>query len=317
MKTIPHLTLLTILTLACTLLGTAQGSDARLAILPMTSNGVDTVTLGTTESILRTEITKLSAMDVVSGRRTREALGEERCAEVECAAAVGRTLRATRVLGCQLSALGEKIIVQYFLVDPATGKQLLIDQATAASAGDLEVLMKRVAKSVIKLEPVGKTAEVGQVLESEAVEPNRRAARKNFGFAFGYLYPQSGYNNADKKFVLDTRFDYEIDDYAFGMLVGIRDGFGMGLYGSYLTSRTDLCPYVGGGLGFHWVDHTSNYDPVTHQDISGRGDGFELSLNGGIRVLHTYSFQMIFNLEYIATLNDYNDRAIVFTLGIL
>ena len=76
MKTIRHLTLLTILTLACTLLGFAQGSDARLAILPMTSNGVDTVTLGTTESILRTEITKLSAMDVVSGRRTREALGE-------------------------------------------------------------------------------------------------------------------------------------------------------------------------------------------------------------------------------------------------
>jgi hypothetical protein len=36
-----------------------------------------------------------------------------------------------------------------------------------------------------------------------------------------------------------------------------------------------------------------------------------------MRVLHTYNFQLLFNLEYIRTLNDYNDGAIVFTIGIL
>ena len=48
-----------------------------------------------------------------------------------------------------------------------------------------------------------------------------------------------------------------------------------------------------------------------------RSDGIELSANTGIRVLHTYNFQMIFNLEFIYTMNDYNDRAVVFTIGIL
>jgi hypothetical protein len=303
--------------LTCAALASGQDRSGRLVILPLSANGVDDVTIETASSLLRTEIGKLSSMDVVSGRRTTEAVGQTPCTEAECALAVGKSLQATQVLGCRLSALGEKIIVQYFLVDVPAGKQVLIDQATATGAEDLDVLMKRIAKSVIEREPVSKGAEVGQILASEAVEPPRRETRKNFGFAFGYLYPQGGYDNGDRSFMVDTRFDYEIEDYAVGMLVGIRKGFAMGLYGSYLTSRTDICPYVGGGLGFHWVDHASIYDPVARRNTEGRGDGFELSANAGVRVLHTYSFQMIFNLELLYTMNDFNDRAIVFTLGIL
>jgi hypothetical protein len=303
--------------LCCAALASAQDRSARLAILPLSSNGVDAVTIETATTLLRTEIGKLSSMDVVSGRRTQEAVGETPCTEAECALAIGRSLQATQVLGCRLSALGEKIIVQYFLVDVPSGSQVLIDQATASGAEDLDVLMKRLAKSVIEREPVSKNAEVGQILASETVEPARRATRKNFGFGFGYLYPQTGYDHADRTFIVDTRFDYEIDDYAVGLLVGIRKGFAAGLYGSYLTCRTDICPYVGGGFGFHWIDHSSIYDRLTGRNVEGRGDGFELSANAGLRVLHTYSFQMIFNLELLYTMNDFNDRAIVFTLGIL
>lgn len=298
----------------------APGQDrgsARIVILPLSGNGIDPVTIETTESILRTEIGKQSSMDIVSGKKTKEALGDTPCSESECAIGVGQTLGATQVLGCRLSALGEKIIVQYFLVDVPARKQILIDQATAAGAEDLDVLMKRLAKSVVDLAPISKSAEVGQILATEATEPQRRATRKNFGFSFGYLYPQHGYDNGDRSFIVDSRFDYEIDDYAVGMLVGIRKGFAMNLYGSYLLSRQDLCPYFGGGLGFHWVSHqsTPTYFNTPTKDL--RGDGFELSASTGIRLLHTYSFQMIFNLEFIYTLNDYDDRAVVFTIGIL
>ena len=33
--------------------------------------------------------------------------------------------------------------------------------------------------------------------------------------------------------------------------------------------------------------------------------------------MHTYDFQMVFNVEYIYTVNFYDDQAIVFTIGIL
>jgi hypothetical protein len=292
-------------------------SSSRIVILPLSSNGVDAVTLESAESILRTEIGKLSSMDIVSGRRTREAVGEAPCTESECAVAIGRELGAAQVLGCRLSALGEKIIVQYFLVDAGSGRQILIDQATVSGAEDLDVLMKRLARSVIDTEPIAKNAQVGEILSSETGEPARRATRKNFGFSFGYLYPQNGYDNSDHMFIVDARFDYEIEDYAVGMLVGIRDGFAANLYASALLSREDICPYVGGGFGFHWVGHDDRYDPVLNRTVSERSDGFELSANAGLRVLHTYNFQMIFNLEYLYTFNGYDDRAIVFTIGIL
>jgi hypothetical protein len=315
MKTL--LAALAALLLASCFAAAQQRGAARIVILPLTNNGIDAVTIETAESILRTEIGKLSSMDIVSGRKTAEAVGGTPCAESECAVQIGRSLDATQVLGCRLSALGDKIIAQYFLVDVPSGKQILIDQATATSAEDLDVLMKRLARSVIELEPISKNAEVGQILESETAEPARRATRKNFGFSFGYLYPQSGYDHSDRVFIVDTRFDYEIQDYALGMLVGIRDGFATNLYASYLASRADICPYIGGGLGFHWVSHNNLFDPVTHQEVSSRGDGVEISAIGGLRILHTYSFQMIFNLEYIYTMNGYDDQAIVFTIGIL
>jgi hypothetical protein len=302
-----------------------ESSPSRIAILPLSSNGVDSVSIQTSESILRTEIGKLSPMDIVSVKRTREALEGIPCNESECALEIGKKLGASQVLGCQLSALGEKIVVQYFLVDVATGREVLIDQVTAANVEDLEVLMKRVAKSVVERAPIDKNVEVGKILVSESREPLRRASRKNFGISFGYLYPQRGYDNSDRSFVADARFDYELQEYAVGMLFGVRKGFAMNIYGAYLLSKTDLCPYVGAAFGFHWVSHNDwaiYYNPYSPNiyDVSQkdkRSDGFELTGNAGIRVLHTYNFQLIFNLEYIYTLNDFDDGAIVFTIGIL
>ncbi len=105
------------------------------------------------------------------------------------------------------------------------------------------------------------------------------------------------------------------------MLFGIRDGFAMNVYGDYLFSKTDICPYLGGAFGFHWITHSqNNYVAVTQpgqaEYSSKDSDGFELTFNTGLRVLHTYNFQILLNLEYIMTFNDYNDKAIVFTIGI-
>jgi hypothetical protein len=290
---------------------------SRIAILPLHANGIDSVYIQTAESILRTEIGKLSTMDIVSQKRTRDALEGTVCIENECALEIGKKLNASQVLGCKLSALGEKIIVQYFLVDVSTNKEILIDQVTASNVEDLEMLMKRIAKSVVDREPVEKSAEVGNIYSTETNEPLSRASRKNGGLSFGYLYPQNGYDNSDRSFIVDGRFDYEIEDWAVGMLIGIRKGFAMNLYGSYLFSKKDLCPYLGGAIGFHWVSHEKYYGMYSPNQSDRKSDGFELIGHAGIRMLHTYNFQLIFQLEYLVTLNDYDDRAIAFTIGIL
>lgn len=286
------------------------GSPSRILILPLRSNGVDSISTETAQSILRTEIGKISTMDIISEARTKEALQGAPCSEQDCAIDIGKKLGASQVVGCQLSALGEKVVVQYFLIEVDSGRRRLIDQFTAATTGDLDMVMKRLARSVVSGQPIEKTVEVGTVMPEEGTEPLRRSTNKNVGFSFGYLYPQAGYDNNERSFVVDARFDYELQDYAAGLMIGIHHGFAMNLYGSFLMSRSDFCPYLGGAFGFHWVAHDNTRDDK-------KGDGFELTAHTGIRVLHTYNFQMIFDLSFIATLNDYNDRAIVFTLGIL
>ena len=290
----------------------AQDSlKTKIALLPFQYNGIDPISIHTAESILNLEINKLRKLEVIPEFRTKEIVSQIDFTNDEQAVNVGKQLGANVVLMCNLAALGEKVIVQYSLLEVSSGRKLLVDQITALNVEDLEVVMKRVAKSVVEQESSKKVAEVGNIGESESIEPLRRTSNKNFGISFGYLYPQNGYDDGDRALTFDARFDYELEEYAVGTLVGIRKGFGTYLYGSYLFSKSDFCPYLGGGLGFHWVSHDS------YNNGNNRGDGFEFSAHTGLRIFRTYNFQILINLEYNVTLNDFHDNAIIFTIGIL
>ena len=299
----------------------AQESKS-LLILPFDANGIDPVYVQTAQSIFRVEIEKFNKINVVSEAKTEESLNGTDCFTTDCALEVGKRAGADQVAGCRLAALGEKIIVQYFLMDVSSGKPMLMDQISAVSVEDLEPVMKRVASNIVEVKSSENNVQVGNIVQEETTEPLRRQSRKNIGLSFGYLFPQDGYGNDKKSFTINLHLDYEMEDLAVGMLFGIRDGFAMNVYGDYLFSKTDICPYLGGAFGFHWITHSqNNYVAVTQPgqaDYSSKdSDGFELTFNTGLRVLHTYNFQVLLNLEYIMTFNDYNDKAIVFTIGIL
>jgi len=296
-------------------------TSGKIAILPFVSNGIDPVSVQTAESIFRMDLGKVSQKNIISEKKVQEAIGENECTEHECAKEIGEKLDADEVLLCKLNPLGEKIIIQYILVQKSTGKNILAEQATATSLEDLDAVMLRVALSVAKHTPFSANVEVGNVVDQETIEPKSRTSRFNFGVGFGYLFPTEGYDDDDKSFTFNLYFDYEIPDVAVGMMLGARNGVALALYGNYLFSRTDLCPYLGGGLGFHWISHSSpSYTSPTYTNSSGSEideDGIELGLGAGLRILHTYDIQLFINVEYIITFNDYNDKSIVLTIGIL
>lgn len=283
----------------------------KLVIVPINSIGIEPVYVQTAESILRMEINRISSYDIVSERRTREVMEEDFCDDAECAVEIGNALKADQVLLCNLNALGEKIIVQYSLIELPAGRRLVTDQTTALNVEDLEAVMKRVAVSVVTKQSFNKNVEVGSVVGKESVESLRRAARYNFGIGFGYLFPSYGYDNDKRSFTINAYLDYEVPDYAVGLMIGARNGFAINLYGNYLFTKTDVCPYLGASLGFHWVAHKDFF--LDDKE----GDGIGLGFVGGIRLFHTYTFQLFIQGEYIMTFNDFNDKAFVFTLGIL
>jgi hypothetical protein len=303
----------------------AQNSDDnKIVVLPFQSIGIDGDDLQVIESIFRVEISKLSSLDLISQKNTMEVFSDIDCYDSECAIQLGKKLGASKAVAVKLSALGEKIIAQYFLVDVPGNKELIVDQLTVTNIEELEVIMKRIAMSITNLKSFEESAEVGVITQAETEGSLRRISTRNFGLSFGYLYPQKGYDSDfEKSFVLDLRFDYEMEEMAVGMLLGIHRGFTANIYSSYLFSKGDICPYLGGGLGFHWVLHDSysryNYGMDNNINSSDElhGDGFEIALNGGVRLFHTYNFQIIINLEYSFTFNDYDDRALILTIGLL
>jgi TolB-like protein len=313
---------LTILFIVFSIFISANAQDStsiKVALLPIISNGIDYTSVQTAESILRMELGNQKNLDVVSERKTLTALDGNDCTDEECAKIIGNKLEAKQVLLCKLNPLGEKLIVQYQLVETSTGNNILSERATATNIEDLDAVMKRVAISVAKQTPFNSNQEVGNIVQQESIESLRQKARYNFGLGFGYLFPIHGYDTDKKSFTLNAYFDYELQDYAVGFMLGARKGFAINLYGNYLFTRTDVCPYLGGSLGFHWVYNHSDenryyFDPNPNNKDE---DGIELGLETGVRLLHTYSFQLFIKGEYIMTFNDFNDKAFVFTIGIL
>jgi TolB-like protein len=287
-------------------------SAETIAVLPFYSLGIEEISIQTAESILKNDIQKLSSMHIISQNKTIESLAGEKCTEVVCAVEIGKKLDADLVLITNLSKLGEKIIIQYNLVDVNKGQSTVLDNTTSNTIEDLEVVMKRIAMSVVEQKPLAQTVEVGAIMEKEDDIPKRRSARRFWGLSFGYLYPQQGYDeDYDRSFTIDLRSGYEVGNIAVGLQLAARHGFASNIYTSYLFSKKDLCPYVGGALGFHWVVHDDWYDSRKQTD------GLEFIANAGIRAFRTYNFQVILNIDYAITFNDYDDRALIITIGLL
>ena len=292
--------------------------QGKIAILPFHNLGIDYVSAQTAELLLRQEISKLSEAELISDSETRRLAGDEPCAEVGCAVEVGTRLGADLVVFCSLSRLGEKIVIQYGLVDVHAQKRLVMDHTTSETVEDLENVMKRAARSIVDQKPIALTAEVGTITEKETLVPRRRSARSINGFSIGYLYPQQGYDGDARAFSLDYRRGYEMERIAVGAQFAVRKGFAFNIYTSYLVTKTDFCPYVGGAFGFHWIGHDDDREnDGGHPGNDPKGDGFEFTVNAGLRGFRTYNFQVLLNFDYAITLNDYDDEAIVFSIGLL
>ncbi|MGE5365456.1 MAG: hypothetical protein ACM3SM_15090 [Bacteroidota bacterium] len=322
--------LLTFLLISCSVLTAGQDqSGTSFPSIPDTSGvsntiliprpifiAIDSASVFTAVGLLKSEIKKQGRYDAVLSRDW----------DIQSAYGTARQNGYGYVLSVNLSPLGEKIIIQYVLIDARTHKEILADNATSLTVEDLDQVMKRIALSISKGSSIDGSAEVGAIMASESMEPARRGARGFFGLNFGYLYPSSGYDESDQLFSLDLRSGYELDKVAVGLNLAARKGFAINLFSSYLLTRTDFCPYIGGGFGFHWVNHDepdqiyswdSSHNNLYQEKKDKRSDGFELLLNTGLRLFRTYNFEILINLDYSISFNDYHDKALVFTLGLL
>jgi len=296
-----------------------QTKQGNLTILPFYTKGIDPATVSTAEEILRLEMENISSKNISLANSASLKI-DSNCTSTDCAAELGKQLKADQVVSVQMLTLGQKLIIQYYLIDVEHKSVLLADKLTSSSVEDLDVVMKRMAISITSLESAKKSAEVGAITESESKPFFLRNGRRFNNWSFGYLYPQNGYNTNEKTFTMDVKIGAEVEDMDYGVQLLLREGFGANIFSSYLFSRKDICPYIGAGVGFHWVTidqgnvyFVNQYNQV--QKDEKKGDGFEILLNTGVRLFHTYNFRINVNLAYSYTFNDLKSEALVLTLG--
>jgi len=230
--------------------------------------------------------------------------------DLDCAVDIGIKLNARKVVSTNLSKLGNKVVVQFMLFDVNENRTILADNVVSKNLDDLEMVIKRIAISIAHEKQIEETAEVGAIVKNENKSITRRRAKRYAGLSFGYLFPIEGYNSdLEKVLTVDFRAGYEMTNTAVGALFAIRQGFATNIYIHYLMTKTDICPYIGGAFGFHWIGHNDNFKK--------RGDGFEITGSAGLRLFRTYNFQVVINCDYTYTFNEYDEQALVLTFGIL
>ncbi len=280
------------------------------AVLPVHSNGIDQSTVSTFDQLLRQEIINATNYHIISKDITYEVSGDNYCMDGDCGADIGRSLNVDKVISCSLSKLGKKVVIQFMKVDVATSSIEIIDSVVSASLEDLDAAAKRIAVSISTNKSISQTAQVGNVMKKEETSYMRRKARQYNGLSFGYVYPSHGYDNINNEFTIDGNLGFETERMAVGMTTGFRRGFLINVFAHYLTTKTDFCPYLGGAVGFHWVNH--DYRIKGYEE-----DGIELTFSTGIKFFRTYNFQVRLNIDYSVVLNEYHDEGLAFTIGLL
>ena len=288
-----------------------------IAVLDFKPIGVDYALVDAVVTLLRSDIASYKKYTLIEKDKVEKIIGGATdCADKDCAAAIGEQVNAEKVVYGTISKLGEKYIIAASVVEVATKKLVFQDRISAASAEDLDVVSKRLAKSIVTGKAIEKTAEIGAVTEEEEKVPRRRTTFFTTGGKFGWGMPLGdSYGGANSLMIFDALFWYETPKFMVevqfelittpatsisqqtdttirAMEFSLPD---LSLY--YLFTKTDFCPYVGGGLGFKQL-FVYREVPGQFQPDAETASGMGLNVGGGIIAFRTYDFRLLLGARY-------------------
>ncbi len=277
----------------------------KIGVIHLKSVGVEQETADIVANLLAAEISNYGyqgvnpdGMDAAVGRTIA-------CYESGCAAEVGLAAKVDQVAFGSVSRLGEKHIVQISVVNVVTQEMTWSGSLSAKTAEDLDMIAKRLAKSIVEGKKPDETVEVGIITEEEEKKPLRRRVFHTTGIRTGMLQPIGGYANSSTLFGTGALYWYETPNFALEVCFSYAFSGDMSgdqgkaieatipeISGLYLFSRNDICPYLGGGLGFGILALEDRYyDSGAEYDVVFNG-------GGGVVFLRTYDVRFLLDVRY-------------------
>lgn len=312
-------------------LGAGHGSAKTLLLLPVQGEVDKTSDLAAVNDLYREAVQNAYKGDVKAP--TDSAFD---CSEKGCAVKLATEAGADEVVFTSLRRLGGKWIFSSTIMS-AKGGDLFNQRGTALNMEDLEAVTRRVGEAVVARQSLEQVASIDNITQKEETqEPTRRRSLYAGGLSLGYLYPTGdSYSFMSKDYDYDpvTGSYYRTKKNSYGQMIkvtwlntwefreniilgfdaawAIPTAIGGDLNFQYLLKRSDFTPFVGAGLGLHFIvpDDSAASDK--------RNSGPALNLQTGMILFRTYDIHVQARAQYHVVFNSDLDNGPSFDVGVV
>ena len=239
-------------------LTTMLSATESIYLLPLKITGIDAESKDVIKSLLEEELIAKGAQVIVA---------QDSCKTIDCALTNAKNSGFTSIISGSVRKLGEKITFYVQVTDVQTSATTATHRLSASSIEESDVIISRLAKSILNKESVDEAAEVGMIAEGEN---KNEVTRKESFFSNGMYLGTNTIVKDDMAaaMTLGTKTWYETPDYAGELTIDFSyateaTGFGLGLGFVKFLSRDDMSPFVSLGLGYSFYTILNEIDPTT------------------------------------------------------
>ena len=225
------------------------------------------------------------------------------CGERGCALQAAQEAKADAVIYSSMNKLGSKWVFSSTFLNVSDGA-VFNQRLTALSIEDLEAVTQRMADALLKNKTLEQVATVDNITEKEETKaPERRRSLSSSGLSLGYLYPadERHFNNHGAVIRIAILNNWEMRNNLLLNTELVWGAFDASIGGDmnvdYIFSSSDISPFLGGGLGLHYVNSADLGDNDRHS-------GPALNAQGGLLLFRTYDLHVMLLGQYQVIFND-------------
>jgi hypothetical protein len=311
--------------MALALAGAVQAKD--ILLFPVSGEGAESRDVASVTRLFK---------DALEGRTRGDdvTLAKTACDDRECALARAKTAGGSvdEVVYSSFYKLGKKWIFSATIVN-ADGSNSFSQRLTAASIEDMEAVTLRMADALMTRKTADQAASVDNITEKEVDEdPARRRSLYRGGVAIGYFFPVGnsfeyvesydgvgnpdeirGYRQMIRLTWLNTWEFRNNLQLGTDIVWNVPTSIGADASLRYLFGRGDYTPFVGGGLGLHYVKGDANNDIA---EGGKRNSGPTLNAQAGMLLFRTYDVNVMLRGQYQVILNSDVDHGVAVDVGV-
>ncbi len=295
------------------------------AVLPYESRNVDSIVFKIVIDYMVGEFSSYGKV-LEKGKSEELLFKVKECESDSCLRKFSEEYEVENMVFVFLDRLGEKYILMVKVFDLKEGKFVYNQRDVADRESDLDILVKRVVKSINEEKSIEKvvTTETITGLQSER-EPRKRATGKYFTVRIGSIFPLTGFYDERgdvplklTRFILGFHYEVKRNSVSFEYAFFSR-GFGFEFPFRFHSSIGDNVLFYEVVPGYYFMPdiyESGDWFYGSGSKLSG-GNGPALGVGGGFILLRTFDVQFIVDAKYLFILNNGPDSGVEITFGLI